>query len=167
MSYTRVVALAPLPYSEDGYTEKRAERGEEFDCPEALVDGLLLAKKVQIVHARPTPPSDPNEGNKGKGGAGDVDPDANQDPDKDDQAGEKSSDAPNDGDGDAGSDGQDGEPDAKEDDRAAVEIPEDWESLKWFARRSIATKLAGKPIQDPEAANTVISAELERRAAGG
>jgi hypothetical protein len=41
MSTIRAVAVAALPYSEDGFTIQFAPAGKEFDCPAKLFDGLL------------------------------------------------------------------------------------------------------------------------------
>ena len=47
--------------------------------------------------------------------------------------------------------------------RAAVAIPEDWTSLSWQERRSLASQLSDDPITNGEQANAAIEAELKRR----
>lgn len=47
--------------------------------------------------------------------------------------------------------------------RAAVTIPNDWQSLSWQERRSIASQLSDEPITNGESANAAIEAELARR----
>jgi hypothetical protein len=49
------------------------------------------------------------------------------------------------------------------DTRAAVEIPDDWQSLGWAERRSLASKLTDDPVRNGEEANAAIEAELARR----
>jgi len=51
--------------------------------------------------------------------------------------------------------------------RAQVEIPEDWSSLAWFAKRSLAAKVSNLTVDDltPDMATAAIQAELDRRAA--
>ncbi len=49
------------------------------------------------------------------------------------------------------------------DDRAKVEIPENWRTLTWQERRSIASKVSDTPIANGEEANAAIEAELKRR----
>ena len=44
-----------------------------------------------------------------------------------------------------------------------VDIPQDWASLPWPQRRSIASKLSKKPIRDADDAARAISLELARR----
>lgn len=51
-------------------------------------------------------------------------------------------------------------------DHVAVEIPDDWRTKKWFALRSLASKVSSDPILDMEGAIKAIEAELERRARG-
>lgn len=48
----------------------------------------------------------------------------------------------------------------------AVEIPDDWRSLKWFALRSLASKISDTPIKTSEDAVAAIEAELARRSQG-
>lgn len=47
--------------------------------------------------------------------------------------------------------------------RAGVAIPEDWTSLSWQERRSLASQLSDDPITNGEQANAAIGAELQRR----
>lgn len=47
--------------------------------------------------------------------------------------------------------------------RASVAIPEDWTSLSWQERRSLASQLSDDPITNGEQANAAIEAELKRR----
>lgn len=47
--------------------------------------------------------------------------------------------------------------------RAGVAIPEDWTSLSWQERRSLASQLSDDPITNGEQANAAIEAELKRR----
>lgn len=47
--------------------------------------------------------------------------------------------------------------------RAGVAIPEDWTSLSWQERRSLASQLSNDPITNGEQANAAIEAELKRR----
>lgn len=50
------------------------------------------------------------------------------------------------------------------DDRAKVEIPDDWREMHGQSIRSLGTKLADYPILNKDQAIPVIEAELERRA---
>lgn len=47
--------------------------------------------------------------------------------------------------------------------RAAVAIPEDWQSLSWQDRRSLAAQLSDDAVTNGEQANAAIEAELKRR----
>jgi hypothetical protein len=47
--------------------------------------------------------------------------------------------------------------------RAAVVIPDDWNTLSWQERRSLASQLSDGPITNGEEANAAIEAELKRR----
>lgn len=47
--------------------------------------------------------------------------------------------------------------------RAGVAIPDDWQSLSWQERRSLASQLSDEPITNGEQANAAIEAELKRR----
>lgn len=44
-----------------------------------------------------------------------------------------------------------------------VGIPDDWRSLSWQIRRSIASKISTTPIRNADEADAAIAAELERR----
>lgn len=43
-------------------------------------------------------------------------------------------------------------------------IPDDWRDLKWFALRSLASKLTNAPVNDKADAVAAIEAALKRRA---
>lgn len=47
---------------------------------------------------------------------------------------------------------------------SAVVIPDNWRSLSWQDRRSLASKVTDKPIHNGTDANAAIEAELKRRA---
>lgn len=49
-------------------------------------------------------------------------------------------------------------------DRAGVEIPENWAALKYPALRSLASKLSDAPIKNGVEAHAAIEAEVARRA---
>lgn len=46
---------------------------------------------------------------------------------------------------------------------AAPAIPDDWQGMKWFAKRSLALKLSGSVPKDAAEADSMIEAEIERR----
>jgi len=49
--------------------------------------------------------------------------------------------------------------------QAAVEIPADWRDMKFFAIKSLASKVSNTPITDKADAVSAIEAEIARRAA--
>lgn len=62
-------------------------------------------------------------------------------------------------------------PPADEDDDAgsgieapAADIPEDWKDRHYLAKRALAAKIAGQPVNGKEEVDGVIEAELARRA---
>lgn len=58
--------------------------------------------------------------------------------------------------------------DTLEDERVAcldaIEIPENWEKLKFFGLKALAEKISGADVKDAASAKAAIRAELERRA---
>jgi len=47
---------------------------------------------------------------------------------------------------------------------ASIEIPEDWKSMKWFALKALAEKIAGRDVKDSDDAKAVVEAEFTKRA---
>lgn len=50
-----------------------------------------------------------------------------------------------------------------DDDIGTVVIPDDWETLKWFSLKSLASKLSSADVKDSADARSIIEAELARR----
>ena len=46
---------------------------------------------------------------------------------------------------------------------APVDIPADWQALKWQQKRSLASRLTEEPINNGETADRVIAAEVAKR----
>jgi hypothetical protein len=47
---------------------------------------------------------------------------------------------------------------------AAIEIPDDWKTMKWFALKALAEKIAAREVKDSDDAKAVVEAEVTRRA---
>jgi hypothetical protein len=52
-----------------------------------------------------------------------------------------------------------------DEERAAVKIPEDWQSMRWFAQRNLAQKFSAAPVLNKDGAVAAVEAELARRGA--
>lgn len=48
---------------------------------------------------------------------------------------------------------------------STIEIPDDWKSMKWFALKALAEKVAGREVKDSDDAKAVVEAEVTRRSA--
>lgn len=46
---------------------------------------------------------------------------------------------------------------------ALTEIPADWKSMKWFALKALAEKIAGREVKDSDDAKALVEAEVSRR----
>jgi hypothetical protein len=46
---------------------------------------------------------------------------------------------------------------------AEIEIPDNWRTMKWFALKSFAEKIAGREIADSDEAKAVVETEIARR----
>ena len=55
-----VKALRPFPYSPDGIRMRQIEKGDEFECRDDIVDGLIAEKHVQ-PSAKPAKAAKPEQ----------------------------------------------------------------------------------------------------------
>lgn len=136
MSHIEVIALRPFIYSVDGYTEISVKEKEVFNLPERMFDDLNGARYVRRATI----------------GDGRISLEPSSPPVVTEDT-----------------------PPAKvanrstaesREEQLAVEIPDDWKSLKWFALRSLASKVSSDPVNKMEDAVAAIEAELARRNEG-
>lgn len=150
MSTIEVIALRPFVYSLDGYTEIPVNEHETFDLPEKFFQGLNDARYVR----------------RAKIGDGKVSlkPSSEEIAKRVEPIVEtavklqealttiaETGEMPVKTEGEKIVDGSD------------VEIPDDWKALKWFALRSLASKVSNGPVKTMEDAVAAIEAELARR----
>lgn len=158
MSTIEVFVLKDFPFSRDGYTEENAKASQTIHIPEGLFEGLnneryvrrsvigdgkfslrepsarVVEAKPQQVTAEPQSPAPPEVTAPVSPETGPVVPET---------AYLRTS-----------------EPRVTQE---AVEIPSDWKALKWFAMRSLASKVSDVPIKTMDDAVAAIEAELARR----
>lgn len=148
MSTIEVIALRPFIYSLDGYTEIPVNEHETFDLPEKFFQGLNDARYVR----------------RAKIGDGKVSLKANET--SDERLEEIASMTPH-AQAKRFVESFKEEVSKQEPEVVAavtdVEIPDDWRSLKFFALRSLASKLSSDPVKNSEDAIAAIEAELARR----
>lgn len=159
MSTVEVIALKPFCYSVDGYTSIPVQEHERFDLPERFFAGLNDARYVRratIGDGKVSLKAEPPKVSEKKvsaivetaiklrdtlveisGAAKNEIPETAYLRTAETRA-----------------------------EQAAVEIPDDWRSLKWFALRSLASKISDTPIKTSEDAVAAIEAELARRSQG-
>lgn len=157
MQYIKAIALRSFPYSEDGITEKSAKAHETFDCPAHLFNGLndaRIVRRAEIgdghVSLRPAAPAPEAPVVDATETSAPVAQTPSSEPEV--VATEASAESS-------------GTAEPREE-QLAIEIPEDWKTMKWFALRSLAAKVANDPINDMNGAVAAIEAEIARRAAG-
>jgi hypothetical protein len=139
MSTVEVIALKPFVYSVDGYTEIPVTEKEVFNLPEKFFDGLNDARYVRRATIGDGRVSlTPSKEEIAEKVAPIVDT-AMKLKEVLTEVAETKVDA------------------------SDVEIPDDWKSLKFFALRSIASKISDSPIKNMEDAIAAIEAELARR----
>lgn len=137
MSTVEVIALKPFIYSVDGYTEISVDEKQVFDLPEKYFDGLNGAGYVRRATI----------------GDGRVSLKAKEAPKEDAPSVVKEAVKETAGVADSGE---------KPVDASKVEIPDDWRTFKFFALRSLASKL-GKTVKTMDEAIAVVEAELAKR----
>lgn len=155
MSTIEVIALKPFIYSTDGYTEIPVREHETFDLPEHLFDGLNGARYVRRatigdgkVALKAEAPKIPEEKVSAIADTAIKLRDALV------EMTEKKVSVPE------TAYLRTAEPRVEQ---SAVEIPDDWKTLKWFALRSLASRVSDTPIKTMEDAVAAIETELARR----
>lgn len=150
MSTIEVIALKPFIYSTDGYTEIPIGEKEVFHLPANLFDGLNDARYVRRATI--------GDGRVSlKPGREEVDAKINPIADTAMKLKDALETVAKTGKLPAETKGE------KIVDGSSVDIPDDWKSLKWFALRSLASKVSSEPVKTHEDAVAAIEAELARR----
>lgn len=152
MSTIEVIALKPFVYSEDGYTEISIDEKQVFQAPERFFNGWNDARMVRrtILDSgwiSMTPQAEkPIEPIVRTMAADETVTSIIGDDNKDNESDTAVTDAGK-----------------KPVEAVDVEIPNDWKSLKWFALRSLASKVSDTPIKTAEDATAAIEAYLASR----
>lgn len=167
MSEIEVYALKPFIYSTDGYTEIPVKEHETFMLPEKFFQGLNDARYVRratIGDGKVSLKPEPKISDERLEELAQMTPYAQakrfEKAYKETADDQKASIIVNMGNIPDTAYLPTAEPREKQE---AVEIPDDWKSLKWFALRSLASKISDEPIKTMEQAVAAIEAELARR----